>query len=114
LAAALEEMFAERGEAPATTITGEWRALFCSIMDEFQSLVRESKAPPASKSRHDSLEQATRKVVSERYAHADQEEREQLARDLLSVWEWWAVVDIEQARADRRLLLPPELRLRDA
>jgi hypothetical protein len=106
----LEQLFTQRGEAPGNSSRGEWRALFCAIMDEFESLVRESKAPPASRSRHDSLEQATRKVVAERYAHVDQEEREQLTRELLSLWEWWESVDIDEVRADRRLLLPPSLR----
>jgi len=54
--------------------------------------------------------EATRGAVAERYSHLPQEERDDLVEQLLETFAWWAVVDMEQIRHDRRNLIPPILR----
>ena len=107
---ALEDSgFGEDGGFASSSGRSEWRALFCQVMDEFQSLVLRSGAARGQE-REQALREATYKVVHERYAHCDPEARDDLIGDLLELWDHWSTLDIEEARADRRNLLPPSQR----
>jgi|SRR5215203_3077474 len=75
----------------------EWRALFNGVLNEHDRLGGD-------------LDGAVRRVVAERYRDLDEEEREQLADTLVLVFRHWGEVDIDEIRADRRMMLPPELR----
>jgi hypothetical protein len=101
----------DSGFAGETSSSGrsEWRQLFCAIMDEFQSLVLRSGAA-RGRERERVLREATHTVVHERYAHCDPEARDDLIEDLHQLWDHWRTLDIEEARADKRNLLPPSQR----
>jgi hypothetical protein len=94
--ARLERLFSEPGLAKiGRREQQQWRQLFTSIM----SAMEESD-----------IDEATRSVVEERYSHLPPEERDELASQLLETFAWWAVVNMEDVRRDRRNIIPPALR----